>query len=224
MKKLSDNTPGSPVYEKTQGAKTKKGIVGCYIILGLLAFALWLGIALVENTPWLIRAPVLATALLLGDRAAWMICHSYIQSTVTDAPDAHSFERTSLFLIPLVWLMSNSYKQFGDGGCDPKPDNVVTERKTTEVTRDDIDDISGICDFIENSAAPTLIWALCTVPILLLLGAGWKTLKATSKPSKTEIVWLPGLSTLFVLPDSVRVLLCRITHTRREDEVLDEGE
>lgn len=212
MKKLSNNTPGSPVYEKTEGAKTKKGIVGCYIILGLLAFALWLGIALVPNTPWLIRAPVLATALLLVDRAAWMICHSYIQSTVTDAPDAHSFERTSLFLIPLVWLMSHSYKQFGDGGCEPKPDTVVIVEKANKVTVDIArDETLGICDFIQNSAASTLIWALCTVPILLLLGAGWKTLKATSKPSKTEIVWLPVLSTLFVLPDFVRILVYRIT-------------
>lgn len=216
MKKLLNNARRGPLYEKTQGAETNNIIVCSYIALGVVTAAFWLGIALVENTPWLIRAPVLATALLLGDRAVWMMCHSYIRSTVTDTPNAHSFERTSLFPILLVWLMSNSYEQFGDGGCEPKPDTGVTERTnevTGEVTRDYI---PGICDLIQNSAAPALIWALCTVPILLLLGAGWKTLKATSKQSKTETVWLPVLSTLFVLPDFVRILVYRITPHKAE--------
>lgn len=191
MKNKLSYTLGTPLYEKTQGAETNQIMVYGNIILGLVTFTLWGAMAPQSNVPLLIKLPILATALLLLDRAVWMICHACNKSTVTDAPDAHGFERTSFFLSLLVWLTSISYKQFGHGECDSKPYAAVIVEKGREVTIDiDKDNTLGICEFIQNDASSTLMWALCTVPILLLLGTGWKTLKATSETGE-ETTWVP---------------------------------
>lgn len=206
MTNLSEYAQWSPIHKKTQQAETKKKvgtktkIAVCKIALWFATAGAWAAMAVQPNMPWLIKAPLLATALLLFDRAVWMMCLTLGKSAVTDAPDAHSFERTSLFLTLLVWLMPISYKQFGDGECDSKPYAAVIVEKGKEVTIDiNKDNTLGICDFIQNNATSTLMWALCTVPLLLLFGAGWKTLKATRKSDKKEVVWLPFLGIIDLL-------------------------
>ena len=152
------------------------------------------------NTPLLIKAPVLVTAVLLFDRAAWMLCHVCNKSTVTDAPEAHSFERTSLFLTLLPTLISESIERFSAGECESEPITGTILNNGKEFIVENAGDSGlGFCDFIQNNASATLMWALCTVPLLLLLGTGWKTLKATSKQSKEETVWFPIVSNFLLL-------------------------
>lgn len=211
MTNLSEYAQWSPIHKETQDTETKKKIgtkikiAVCKIAFGFVTAVAWACMAFTDNTPWLILGPVWAIVVLLLDRAIWTACHIFKESTFTDAPDAHSFERTSFFLILLVWLTSISYKQFGDGECDSKPYAAVIVEKGKEVTiKVNKDNTLGICEFIQNDASATLMWALCTVPLLLLLGAGWKTLKATRKGSREETVWFPIVSNFLLLRTEFR--------------------
>ena len=198
-------TLGTPLYENTQGAETNNKIVWGNIILGLLAASFW-GIfswmTLIDhpNTPSLIKVPVLVTALLLLDRAAWMLYHTLKNSTVTDSSGAYNFERTSFLLPLLLILITKSYEELRDGQCEPKPViGTILNNGKAIIVEDTGDNTLDFCDFIQNEATPTLMWALCTVPLLLLFGAGWKTLKATRKSDKKEAVWLPSLGIINLL-------------------------
>lgn len=214
MTNLSEYAQWSPIHKETQDTEIQEKIETKTIIITVCKIAFlfgaaggWLAMAVQPNMPWLLKAPFLATALLLFDRAVWMVSLTLGKWAVTDAPDAHSFERTSLFLILLVWLMPISYKQFGDGECDSKPDTTVIVEKGKEVTIEvNKNNTLGICDFIQNDATSTLMWALCTVPLLLLFGTGWKTLKATSKQRREETVWLPIVSNLGLLLTAIYCL------------------
>lgn len=183
---------GTPLYEKTQGAESNKRIIYWYIGLGLFTACLWVFLALQRNTPPLITVSTAVTTVLIFDRAVWTICHACKKSTVTDAPDAHSFERTALFLYILIVLITKSSKWLGNKECGPKPvTGTILNNGKAIIVEDTGDNTLDFCDFIQNDASSTLMWALCTVPLLLLLGAGWKTLKATRKSDKKEVVWLP---------------------------------
>ena len=219
MKYKLFHTLGSPLYEKTEGAESNKRIVGWNIFLGFLTAILWgapIWVAWIvqPDTPLLIKAPVLVTTLLLFDRAIWMLCQTRNKSTVTDAPDAHSFERTSFFLTLLIVLISESSKRFSDKECEPKPvTGTILNNGKAIIVEDTGDNTLGFCDFIQNNASATLMWALCTVPLLLLFGAGWKTLKATRKSDKKEVVWLPFLGIINLLcciAPSLKWLLSRM--------------
>lgn len=204
--------PEGPVYEKTRGAETNNKIVWGNFILGLLAASFWGIFSWITwiahpNTPSLIKVPVLVTTLLLLDRAAWMLCHTLKNATVTDSSGAYSFERTSFLLPLLLSLISKSYEELSDGQCEPKPViGTILNNGKAIIVKDTGDNTLDFCDFIQNEATPTLMWALCTVPLLLLLGAGWKTLKATSKQSKKETVWLPIVSNLGLLLTAIYCL------------------
>ena len=129
---------------------------------------------------------------MIFDRAVWTICHACKKSTVTDAPDAHSFERTALFLYILIVLITKSSKWLGNKECGPKPvTGTILNNGKAIIVEDTGDNTLDFCDFIQNDASSTLMWALCTVPLLLLLGAGWKTLKATQKQNSEETTWIP---------------------------------
>jgi len=190
-------TLGTPLYEKTQGAETNQIIVYGNIILGFLTAILWGAPSWVAwivqpNTPLLIKAPVLVTAILLLDRAAWMLYHAFKKSTVTDTPEAHNFERTGFLLSLLLILISSSYEGLRDGQCEPEPvTGTILNNGKAIIVEDTGDNTLGFCDFIQNEATPTVLWALCTVPLLLLFGAGWKTLKATRKGNSEETTWVP---------------------------------
>ena len=205
MTNLSEYAQWSPIHKETQDTEPKKKIetktiiAVCNLIFGCVTAVAWACMTFTDNTPWLILGPVWAMVVLLLERAFWTACHIAKESTFTDASDAYSFERTSFFLILLVWLTSISYKQFGDGECDSKPYAAVIVEKGKEVTIDiNKDNTLGICEFIQNDASSTLMWALCTVPLLLLLGTDWKTLKATRKGNSEEATWVP-LTALFYL-------------------------
>lgn len=121
-----------------------------------------------------------------------MLCHTLKNATVTDSSGAYSFERTSFLLPLLLSLISKSYEELSDGQCEPKPViGTILNNGKAIIVEDTGDNTLDFCDFIQNNASATLMWALCTVPLLLLLGAGWKTLKATRKSDKKEVVWLP---------------------------------
>lgn len=166
------------------------------------------------NTPSLIKVPVLVTALLLLDRAAWMLCHTLKNATVTDSSGAYNFERTSFLLPLLLSLISKSYEELSDGQCEPEPViGTILNNGRAIIVEDTGNNTLDFCDFIQNEATPTLMWALCTVPLLLLFGAGWKTLKATRKSDKKEVVWLPFLGIIDLLcciAPSLKWLLSRI--------------
>ena len=195
----------SPVYEKTRGVETNKCSVGWNILIGSGAAFLWGAISLVacivlSNTPQIIKVTILVTALLLLDRAVWMICHACNKSTVTDAPDAHGFERNSLFLVSLIFLVNGSYKGFSDGKCEPEPITGTIQNNGMEfIVENTGKNVLGACELIQNNTSATLMWALCTAPILLLFGTGWKALKATRKSDKKEVVWLPSLGIIDLL-------------------------
>lgn len=180
------------MYEKTQGAESNKRIIYWYIGLGLFTACLWVFLALQRNTPPLITVSTAVTTVLIFDRAVWTICHACKKSTVTDAPDAHSFERTALFLYILIVLITKSSKWLGNKECGPKPvTGTILNNGKAIIVEDTGDNTLDFCDFIQNDASSTLMWALCTVPLLLLLGAGWKTLKATQKQNSEETTWIP---------------------------------
>ena len=204
MEKPSTPNVGTPLYEKTQGDDTNHIIVYGNILLGFLTTGFWGVFSWVAwivhpNTPLLIKVPVLVIAILLLERAVWAMRHACSNWTVTDASDAHSFERNSLFLILLITLISESNKRFSDGECEPKPVTgaIVNDgnRLSVEVIKDNT---LGFCDFIQNNATSTLMWALCTVPLLLLFGTGWKTLKATHKQYGEEATWIPYAARFFL--------------------------
>lgn len=213
MEKPSTYIVGSPLYEKTQGAETNRCIVGWNIFLGFFTAILWVGPSrdawiVQSDTPLLIKAPVLVTTLLLFDRAVWMVCHISGKWAVTDTPEAHNFERTNLLILLASFLLSKPQDDLNDKMCASKPYAAVIVEKGKEVTIDiNKDNTLGICEFIQNDASSTLMWAFCTVPLLLLFGTGWKTLKATSKQSKKETVWLPIVSNLLLLPTAFYWLL-----------------
>lgn len=194
------------MYENTQGAETNNKIVWGNIILGLLAASFWgifswLTLIAHPNTPSLIKVPVLVTAVLLLDRAAWMLYHHVLRkSTVTDSSGAYNFERTSFLLPLLLTLISKSYEELSDGQCEPKPViGTILNNGKAIIVEDTGDNTLDFCDFIQNEATPTLMWALCTVPLLLLFGTGWKTLKATRKSDKKEVAWLPFLEIIALI-------------------------
>lgn len=204
MEKPSTYIVGTPLYENTQGAYTNHIIVYGNIILGFLTAGFWGVFCWVAwivhpNTPLLIKVPILVIAILLLERAVWAMRLARSNWAVTDASDAHSFERNSLFLILLITLISESNKQFSNGECEPKPVTgaIVNDgnRLSVEVTKDNT---LGFCDFIQNNATSTLMWALCTVPLLLLFGTGWKTLKATHKQYGEEATWIPCAARFFL--------------------------
>ena len=208
MEKPSTYIVGTPLYEKTQGDDTNQIIVYGNIILGLLTATLWVVLAFQPNTPPLIAATTAATTILIFDRAVWTICHTFNKSTVTDAPDVHSFERTCFFLYLLSTLIFQSRKQVSGEQCEPKPvTGTILDNGKKFIVENTGDNTLDFCDFIQNEATATVLWALCTVPLLLLLGTGWKTLKATSKQSKKETVWLPIVSNLLLLPTAFYWLL-----------------
>lgn len=204
--------PEGPVYEKTQGAETNQIIAYGNIILGLITTGCWAAVSWVIFTfqpdpPSLIKVPVLAIAILLLDRAVWMLCHAFKNSTVTDSSDAYNFERTSFLLSLLLILISKSYEELRDGRCEPKPViGTILNNGRAIIVEDTGNNTLDFCDFIQNDASATLMWALCTVPLLLLFGAGWKTLKATHKQSKKETVWLPIVSNFLLLCTAIYCL------------------
>lgn len=161
-----------------------------------------------SNLPPLAQVTFSATAILLFDRAVWMVCHIFGKWAITDTPEAHNFERTCFLLTLPAILISESNKQLNDGECASEPYAAVIVEKAKEVTIEvNKDNTLGICEFIQNDASSTLMWALCTVPLLLLFGTGWKTLKATRKGSSEETVWLPLVSNLLLLPTAFYWLL-----------------
>lgn len=197
MKSKPSYALGTPLYEKTQGAETNQIIVYGNIILGLIATGFW-GIfswmTLIghPNTPSLIKVPVLVIAILLLDRAVWMLYHTFKNPTVTDSSGAYNFERTSFLLSLLLILISKSYEELRDGQCEPEPvTGTILDNGKKFIVENTGDDTLGFCDFIQNEATATFLWALCTVPPLLLFGAVWKTLKATRKGNSEETTWIP---------------------------------
>lgn len=182
MESTLSYTLGTPLYEKARGAETNNKIVWVNIGLGASATVLWLavgGVTLNPGTPQFIRVTIIATAALLFDRTLWLLCfHLHKQWTATDSAEAHSFERIALFLTFFIYLISETIQNQQCG---------TNEHGAEEA-----------CDVILDSIAPTLIYGLCTVPILHILGTGWKTLKAISNQSKKETIWLPfsGIGTL----------------------------
>lgn len=213
MKSKPSYALGTPLYEKTQGAETNNKVVWGNIILGLIATGCWAAVSWVTFTfqpdpPSLIKVPVLAIAILLLDRAVWMLYHTFKNSTVTDSSGAYNFERTSFLLPLLLILISKSYEELRDGRCEPKPViGTILNNGKAIIVEDTGDNPLDFCDFIQNDASSTLMWALCTVPLLLLFGTGWKTLKATRKGSSEETVWLPLVSNLLLLPTAFYWLL-----------------
>lgn len=197
MKSELSYTLGNPMYEKTQGAETNQIVVYGNIILGLIATGCWAAVSGVIFTfqpdpPLLIKAPVLVTTLLLFDRAVWTICHTRKKSTVTDTPEAHNFERTSFLLPLLLILISKSDEKLSDGQCEPEPiTGTILNNGKAIILEDSGNNPLGICEFIQNDATATALWAFCTVPLLLLFGTGWKTLKATQKQNSEETTWIP---------------------------------
>ena len=193
------------MYENTQGTETNNIIVYGNIVLGILTTALWGGGVFFwttwiahSSTPLLIKVPFLATTLLLFDRTAWVMYHACKQWTVTDAPDGHNFERTCFLLLLPVILLSESNKRLSDGQCEPEPIiGTILNNGKEFIVENTEDNALGFCDFIQNNATATLMWALCTVPILLLLGSGWKTLKATREAYK-EITWIPFVALFYL--------------------------
>lgn len=208
MEKPSTPNVGTPLYEKTQGAETNEYIIYGNITLGLLTATLWVVLAFQSNTPPLIAASTGTTTVLIVDRTVWTICHTFSKSTVTDAPDVHSFERTCFFLYLLSTLIFQSRKQVSDEQCAPKPvTGTILDNGKEFIVENTGDNTLDFCDFIQNDATATVLWALCTVPPLLLLGAGWKTLKATHKQNGEETVWFPIVSNLLLLPTAFYWLL-----------------
>ena len=126
--------------------------------------------------------------------------HVLRKSTVTDSSGAYNFERTSFLLPLLLTLISKSYEELSDGQCEPKPViGTILNNGKAIIVEDTGDNTLDFCDFIQNEATPTLMWALCTVPLLLLFGTGWKTLKATRKSDKKEVAWLPFLEIIALI-------------------------
>lgn len=192
MEKPSTYIVGTPLYEKTQGDDTNQIIVYGNITLGLLTACLWVFLAFQPTTPPLITASTATTTILILDRAVWTICHTFNKSTVTDAPDVHSLERTCFFLYLLSTLIFQSRKQVSGEQCEPKPvTGTILDNGKKFIVENTGDNTLDFCDFIQNEATATVLWALCTVPPLLLLGAGWKTLKATQKQNSEETTWVP---------------------------------
>lgn len=208
MEKPSTPNVGTPLYEKTQGTETNEYIIYGNITLGLFTATLWVVLAFQPNTPPLITASTATTTILILDRAVWMMCHTFGKWVVTDAPDAHSLERTCFFLYLLSTLIFQSRKQVSDGQCEPEPvTGTILDNGKEFIVENTGDNTLDFCDFIQNDATATALWALCTVPLLLLFGAGWKTLKATRKGSSEETVWLPIVSNLLLLPTAFYWLL-----------------
>lgn len=184
----------TPLYEETKGVETNKAIVRANIKLGILLAALIFGflIGSIIGLPDSVKAPpfvwvtLLLTMLLVIDRAWWQNYHlKYKDWVVTDSPSAHSFERTTAFIMLAGALIG------------------LTQEGPWE-------------DVVESDIAPTLLYALCTVPILLILGSGWKTLKANPGEGKEEITWTPFIPTLLFL--GIRYLLLLVDKDRKQKE------
>lgn len=129
-----------------------------------------------------------------------MLYHTCKKSTITDSSGAYNFERTSFLLLLLLSLISKSYEELSDGQCEPEPViGTILNNGRAIIVEDTGNNTLDFCDFIQNEATPTLMWALCTVPLLLLFGTGWKTLKATRKSDKKEVVWIPFLEIIALI-------------------------
>lgn len=194
MSESSAYKPITPLYEETKGVETNKAIVLTNIKFEFLLAALILGflIGSITGLPDPVKAPpfiwvtLLLTMLLVIDRALWQNYHlKYKEWVVTDSPSAHSFERTTAFIMLAGTLIG------------------LTQEGPWE-------------DVVESDIAPTLLYALCTVPILHILGSGWKTLKANPGEGKEEITWTPYIPTLLFL--LIRYLLLLVDKDRNQKE------